>query len=114
MNVHGDDKLAEYRAELRTEVCSRCIERRSGTPPCGEVGGGCGLELHLAELVEMCRTTDSALIDPYIENLHEKICAHCERHDKPPCPCPLDYLLQLAVEAIERVERRRAIAAAKI
>lgn len=107
MSAQAEDELADYRAELRAEVCSRCIERHSGAQPCGEVGGGCGLELHLAELVEMCRTTDSALIDPYIESLHENICAHCERHDKPVCPCPLDYLLQLAVEAIERVERRR-------
>jgi hypothetical protein len=108
MNAQSQDELADYRVELRAAVCAHCIERRSGEPPCGEMGGGCGIELHLGELVEMCRTTDSALIDPYIEKLHETICAYCERHDTPSCPCPLDYLLQLAVESIERVERRRA------
>jgi len=57
--------------------------------------------------VELCRTTNSALIDPYIENLHDTICSDCEYKDKPVCPCPLDYLLQLAVETVENVERRK-------
>jgi hypothetical protein len=57
-------------------------------------------------LVKICRTTDSALIDPYIEQLHELICPDCEYKDSSMCPCPLDYLLQLAVEAVEKVEQR--------
>jgi hypothetical protein len=106
MNI--PDEFEEYRAELRADVCSRCIERRLGAPPCGPVGKGCGIERHLPELVKLCRTTDSALIDPYIEKLHDTICATCELHETPACPCPLDYLLQLAVEAVEKVDRRRA------
>jgi len=62
----------------------------------------------LPALVELCRTTDSALIDPYIENLHNTICADCEYKDRPACPCPLDYLLQLAVETVEKVQQQRA------
>jgi hypothetical protein len=46
-------------------------------------------------------------MDPYINELHDKICRDCEYKDKPGCPCPLDYLLQLAVEAVEKVEHRR-------
>jgi hypothetical protein len=107
MNIQDD--LEEYRAELQAEVCSRCIERRTGAPPCAALGKGCGIERHLPALVALCRTTDSALIDPYIEKLHDTICADCAYKDKPTCPCPLDYLLQLAVETVERVERRRAI-----
>jgi len=102
------DELDEYRAELRADVCSRCIERRPNAPPCAPVGKACGIERHLAGLVEICRTTDSTLIDPYIEKLHDTICSDCEYNDKPACPCPLDYLLQLAVEAVEKVQRRRA------
>jgi hypothetical protein len=101
------DELEEYRAELRAEVCSRCIERRPGAPPCGALGKGCGIERHLPGLIELCRTTNSALMDPYIEKLHDTICSDCEYKDKPACPCPLDYLLQLAVETVEKVERRR-------
>jgi uncharacterized protein (DUF1684 family) len=43
----------------------------------------------------------------YIDELHEVICPTCEFKDSANCPCPLDYLLQLAVEAVERVEHRR-------
>lgn len=66
----------------------------------------------MAELEDICRQTDSALIDPYIpyiEKLHEAVCAHCEFKDSSSCPCPLDYLMLLAVEAVERVETQRAI-----
>jgi hypothetical protein len=102
------DELDEYRAELRAEVCSRCIEHQPGVPPCAPAGKACGIEQHLAGLVDICRTTDSQLIDPYIEKLHDTICSECVYKDTPVCPCPLDYLLQLAVEAVERVQRRRA------
>ncbi len=101
------DDLEDYRIALQAEVCSRCIERRPHAPPCGAIGKGCGIELHLPALVELCRSTDSSLIDPYIENLHDTVCKECELRDQPPCPCPLDYLLQLAVETVEKVERRR-------
>jgi hypothetical protein len=59
------------------------------------------------QLVQLCRSTDSPLIDPYINELHEAICPDCKLRDTPNCPCPLEYLLLLAVEAVERVERRR-------
>jgi hypothetical protein len=104
-----ENELDEYRAELRAEVCSRCIERLPNAPPCGPLGKVCGIERHLAELIKICRTTNSALMDSYIEKLHEDNCPTCEFKDSPACPCPLDYLLQLAVEAVEKVERRRAM-----
>lgn len=107
MNPIVQEDLSEYRAQLRADVCSRCIERRSHTPQCDQEGGGCGIELHLAELIELCRTTNSARIDPYVEQLHAKICPYCDQQDAPCCPCPLDYLLALAVESVETVERRR-------
>jgi hypothetical protein len=106
MNIQND--LDEYRDALRAEVCSRCIERRPGGPPCDAIGKGCGIERHLPALVELCRTTNSALIDPYVEQLHDMICPDCEYKDTSSCPCPLDYLLKLAVEAVDKVERRRA------
>jgi hypothetical protein len=106
--MNASDELAEYRAELRANVCSRCVERLPNAPPCGPLGKGCGIERHLSGLVDICRTTNSALIDPYIEKLHDEICSRCEFRDRRTCPCPLDYLLQLAVEAVERVQQRRA------
>jgi hypothetical protein len=102
------DEFDEYRTQLREDVCSRCIERLPNAPPCGPLGKGCGIERHLESLVEIGRNTDSRIMDPYIEQLHDQICSTCDLRDKPACPCPLVYLLQLAVEAVEKVERRRA------
>lgn len=102
------NELREYQEALRAEVCSRCIERQPNAPPCAPLGKGCGIEQHLEELIELCRTTDSALIDPYIDKLHEAICPTCKDKDSPSCPCPLDYLLQLAIEAVEKVQQRQA------
>jgi hypothetical protein len=101
-------QLDEYRTQLREDVCRRCIARLPNAPPCGLLGKGCGIERHLGALVNICRTTDSTLMDPYVSRLHDEICSRCDLRDKPACPCPLDYLLQLAVEAVEKVERRRA------
>jgi hypothetical protein len=102
------EKYDDYMAELRAEVCSRCIEREPGSPPCAPHGKGCGIEQHVPQLVGLCRETVSSQMDPYIEELHDKICTTCPNKDQPSCPCPLDYLLKLAVDAIETVERRRA------
>jgi hypothetical protein len=106
--MDNPNEFDEHLAELRAQVCSRCIERLPNAPPCGRLGKECGIERHLPELVAICRSTDSVLIDPYIQKLHDTICLQCEYKDKPTCPCPLDYLLQLAVEAVEKVERGRA------
>jgi hypothetical protein len=106
--MESKDELDEYRTQLREDVCSRCIARLPNAPPCGLLGKGCGIERHLEALVNLCRTTESTLMEPYVARLHEEICPTCDLRDKPACPCPLDYLLQLAIEAVEKVERRRA------
>jgi hypothetical protein len=103
------NELAEYMDELRREVCSRCVERQPGNPPCAVQGRPCGIELHLPALIAICRRTDSRQMAPYIDQLLELICTDCEFRDSATCPCPLDYLLQLAVEAVEKVEERRRI-----
>jgi hypothetical protein len=106
-------QIHEYLAELRRQVCEHCIVRRSGTPPCDAKGIGCGIERHLEKLVEICRSVESSQIDPYVQRLHDDICADCEFRETAVCPCPLDYLLPLAVRAVETVEfRRREIKAA--
>lgn len=105
--MNAPAEYQDYLTELREHVCSHCIERREGCPPCAPHGKRCGIELHLPEMVQICRTTDNVLMDPYILKLHDVICKNCEFHDTADCPCPLDYLLELAVESIERVERRR-------
>ena len=101
------DDLDEYLLELRRQVCDQCVARRANAPPCSPLGIECGIERHLSQLIEICRTVDSPLIDPYLDRLNDEICAKCEFRDQPVCPCPLKYLLPLAVSAVETVEQRR-------
>jgi len=103
----ANNELDEYLAELREQVCGHCIIRRENGPPCAPLGVGCGIERHVSRLVEICRTVESSQIDPYIERLRKDICADCELRDTANCPCPLEYLLPLAVAAVETVELRR-------
>jgi hypothetical protein len=101
--------LEDYAKELEQQVCQCCVARVKGAPPCAPKGIGCGVEQHLEQLVKICRTVDSALIDPYLDRLHDEICGNCAYRDQPFCPCPLKYLLPLAVAAVETVDRRRLI-----
>jgi hypothetical protein len=102
--------LTDYQAELRKQVCEHCIARRPGGPPCEPQGVRCGIEAHLERLIDICRTVDSPLIDPYLDRLRDEICADCAYRDRQDCPCPLKYLLPLAVAAVETVEQRRRVA----
>lgn len=96
--------LDEYLEELRSQVCSRCIERPEGGPPCAPLGKRCGIELHLPEFIDAVHAVNSVRIDPYIDSLHEQVCENCPNSTTSHCPCPLKYLLLLAVEAIETVD----------
>ena len=102
--THYDD----YMAEIRQQVCTHCIERAPEGPPCAPHGKRCGIELHLPELVDVVHGVRSERIDPFIDNFHDEICTTCSNKPTNQCPCPLDYLLNLAVQAIETVDQRRA------
>jgi hypothetical protein len=100
-------ELEEYMDEIRRHVCSRCIERVPGGPPCAPLGKRCGIELHLADLVNAVHTVHNMAIDPYIDAFHDKVCATCSNRETNQCPCPLEPLILLAVEAVETVDERR-------
>ncbi len=104
--MHAQPTLDEYMAEIREHVCSGCIERPPGGPPCGPHGKRCGVELHLEEIVELAHVTRSKRIDPYVVRFHDDVCSHCANEPTDQCPCPLDPLLLLAIEAIEAVDQR--------
>ena len=109
MSLDLDPRLQEYMDELRKSVCAHCIEKPPGGPPCLPLGKRCGLEINLAELILAVQHQNSQLMEPYTNGLHGEVCAHCINKPTDQCPCPLEYLLPLAVEAIETVtERRRA------
>ena len=106
--MYTETELAEYVTEIREQVCSRCIERPPGGPPCAPLGKECGIELHLPEYIEAIHGTDSLLIEPYLDKIHQNVCSHCFRRGQEGCPCPMDYLLVLLADAVETVDRRRA------
>jgi len=105
--MYTQPELDDYMAEIREHVCRRCIEKPPGAPPCAPQGKRCGIELHLAEIVEVCHVAQGKTMEPYIQRFHEDVCSHCSSQTTRQCPCPLDYLLLLAVEAIEAVDGRK-------
>ena len=104
-------ETSEYLDEIRREVCSRCVERPPGGPPCAPLGKDCGIELHLPELIESIRQVHSPGIAPYLDHNRAGICSHCAFLHSSICPCPMDYLSVLLVEAVETVDQRRKLRA---
>jgi hypothetical protein len=101
-------ELTEYLDEIRQQVCTHCVERPPGGPPCAPLGKQCGIEEHLPELIESIHGIDSASIVPYLDNNRHHICEHCPRLEKQDCPCPMDYLAVLLVQAVKTVDARHA------
>src|SRR5262245_36743525 len=96
--------LKEYLEEVRQEACSRCVERPPGGPPCGPLGKVCGVELHLPQLVAAVRKARGPEMGPYLDSMHENVCKKCPYlHNHEVCPCPMDSLALLIVQAIEAV-----------
>jgi hypothetical protein len=108
--MYTQAELDEYMSEIRQQVCSHCIDRPPGGPPCGPLGKRCGVELHLPQIVEIAHATRSRAIDPYIERFHSDVCQFCAVKETCHCPCPLDPLILLAIEAIETVDEQHALA----
>jgi len=101
-----ETELNEYLDEIRKEVCSRCVERPPEGPPCAPLGKQCGIETHLAEIIDSIHGVRSDLIEPYLHTNRQQICEKCALLHTSICPCPMDYLSVLLVEAVETVDRR--------
>ena len=101
-----EPELRKYMDEIRERVCSRCIEKPPGGPPCAPLGKRCGIELNLRRLVDAVHLERSDAMDPYIQHFHDEVCMYCENRPTNQCPCPLESLLELAVEAVEAVDER--------
>jgi hypothetical protein len=102
-----DAELAEYQNEIRKQVCSVCVERPAGGPPCAPLGKQCGIEMHLPKLIDAIHKVNSDSIRPYLEMNRSSICTGCSLFHGSTCPCPMDYLAVLLVHAVETVDRRR-------
>ena len=100
-------EFQEYLDEIREQVCSRCVERPPGGPPCWPLGKYCGIEMNLSRYVNAVHGAKSPCIDPYLERVKQGVCPKCLIQGCEGCLCPLDYLLVLTVQAIETVDQRR-------
>jgi hypothetical protein len=100
--------MEEYLAEIRDQVCSCCVERPPGGPPCAPLGKVCGVEMHLPKLVEAIHEIDSPWIQHYLEHNRETICENCAFYHASCCPCPMDELIFLVVKAVNAVDQRHA------
>jgi hypothetical protein len=109
--MYSDTELTEYLNELREQVCGRCNEKPPAGPPCAPLGKRCGIELDLPHLIDAVRSVRRGVMDPYIESFHGHVCPQCANRNTNQCPCALDGLLELAVEAIETVDQRLQAAA---
>ena len=101
-----DLRLQEYLKEIREEVCSRCVERPPGGPPCLPLGKWCVIEVNLPSLVEAIHAQSSPLMDPYLDNVHSQVCTLCPRRGQDDCRCPGEYLMTLVTQAVETVDER--------
>jgi hypothetical protein len=99
-------ELNEYMAEIRSHVCTNCVERRAGGPPCEPLGKLCGVEQHLAPLIDAIHSVRSESVVPYRDASRRQICDHCTFRHSSVCPCPMDYLHVLIVQAVEAVDAR--------
>jgi len=101
-------ELTEYMDEVREQVCSRCVERPPGGPPCASLGKECGVEIHLPEIIDAIHEVRSDWIEPYLNNNRKCVCAGCAFLHSSICPCPMDYLAVLLVQAVETVDQRHS------
>jgi hypothetical protein len=107
-NPYHPDRMDDYLREIREQVCSRCVDKPPGGPPCAPLGKLCGLELHFEQFVTAVHDVQSPFIAPYLEHDRSVICTCCEQRGSSECPCPMDYLAVLGVQAIETVDQRYA------
>jgi hypothetical protein len=105
----AETDLKEYLDEIRLQVCSRCVERPSCGPPCLPLGKECGVELHLPQLIDSIHEVRSNWIETYLVNNRQNICQTCRLLGQSCCPCPMDYLAVLIVQAVETVDQRRRL-----
>lgn len=116
--MYTETELHEYLDEIRKQVCTRCIGRPPGGPPCAPLGVQCGVELHLPLFLEAIHEVDSPGMEPYVDSLRRRVCSQCVNQNvegfcmaRAERTCSLDYLLPLIVQAVETVDERRSQAA---
>ena len=101
-----------YEAAIRKHVCEHCVDFGEDSS-CHKPGGpeACAVIRNLKEIVYIASQVHSKQVDPYIQVLRERICAHCANSKSDgSCPvresieCCLDRYLPLVLTAIEDIK----------
>jgi hypothetical protein len=116
--MYSKAEVQEYLDEIREQVCTRCVDRPPGGPPCAPLGKMCAVELFLPSLLRAVHEVDSPNMNPYVDNLRRHVCSECVHQNaegfcllRTERTCALDYLFPLIVQAVETVDERHAQAA---
>ena len=99
--------IQEYLAEVRLQVCSRCVERPPGGPPFAPLGKKCAVERHVPLYLKAIHDVDSPPIQPCLDELHRLVCSGCDQRGGDGCPCPLDYMFVLMLHTVDTVDQLR-------
>src|SRR5262249_46018166 len=83
------------------------VGRARGARPCAPVEKQWGIEMPLPQLIDAVHEVRSNSIGPYLDHNRQRICEHCPMLHSSDCPCPMDYLAVLVVQAVETVDERR-------
>jgi hypothetical protein len=59
------------------------------------------LRQHLGKMVELCRQTDIASLEAYLDPLRDEVCGMCDYQHDFSCTCPLQAIVPLAIAALE-------------
>jgi hypothetical protein len=109
-----DEIGRQFTEAIRRKVCAVCLDSRDDFS-CGLTGRRCALDTHLPQLAEVLSGIKSPRLDEYIAAVRGQICSGCvERAADGRCElrasaaCALDAYLPLVVDAIEKVNARRA------
>jgi hypothetical protein len=65
--------------------------------------------MHLPQLIDSIHAVRSNWIETYLNHNRQHICQTCRLLGESCCPCPMDYLAVLIVQAVETVDRRRSL-----
>lgn len=108
--------MQEYLDAIHSRVCTVCLDAvmlgnrfvRCGLP----AGRKCPVEVYLPQVLEVLESVDSPLIEDYVPELRNKVCAFCEHAAGDFCAlrvqadCPLDRYFALVAEAVDEVRTR--------
>jgi hypothetical protein len=106
--------LDDYWEAVQRKVCQKCIDGDGhGNCRLGTVDE-CALKVYLPQIVEVVLAARSPDIEPYVQELRQKVCGEC-RHQgsdgncllRNAVDCALDRYFPLVVDAIEELHSKR-------